>query len=90
MSSIDLTKESCQHIGEIVGKLCMQYPKRAEGLVHRANEIAGIYDKYIISFVAAKDNITGWDLLKVKEFISVVENISERISDLYIFARSKD
>jgi hypothetical protein len=90
MSSIDITKESCQKIGEIVGKLCMQYPKRAEGLVKRANEIAGMYDKYVISFVAAKDNITGWDLIKVKDFISVVDDISGRISDLYIFARSKD
>jgi len=90
MSCIDLTKESCQKIGEIVGKLCMQYPKKAAGLVKRANEITGIYDKHIISFAAAKDKITAWDLNMVKDFISVVCDISEKLSDLYIFARSKD
>ena len=86
--SVKLVDENCRDIAKDVGQLCMQYPKNADGIIRRGNEIAGLFDKHIISFIASKDNMWSWDLSKLKEFISVVENIENLIHELYVFARS--
>jgi len=88
--SINLIIEQCKELAKSVGQYCMKCPEKSEEIVRQGNEIAGIYDKHIITFIAAKDNMTAWDLSKVKDFIKVAEDLEERINKLHKFAYSKN
>jgi hypothetical protein len=87
--SINLIIEQCKGLAQSVGQYCMRCPEKSEEIVRQGNEIAGIYDKHIITFIAAKDNMVGWDLSKVKDFIKVAEDLEERFNKLHKFAYSK-
>ena len=88
--SIDLVIEQCKELATTVGKYCMKCPGKSEEIIRQGNEIAGIYDKHIITFIASKDNMPKWDLSKLKEFIGIAEDLENRFMKLYRTSREKE